>query len=347
MTVNKITITQPDDWHLHLRDGDALSTTVPHSAKNFSRAIVMPNLDPPVVSVQAALSYRERIIAEVPANSNFQPLMTLYLTDNMKPAEVSNIKESPHVMGIKYYPSGATTNSNSGVTHVTKVYHLIEKMASMGIPLLVHGEVTDTNIDIFDREKVFIETILYPLIERYPELRVILEHITTEDAVNFVKTQSKNVAATITIHHLLYNRNDMFFKGIKPHFYCLPVLKRDTHQRALINAALSGNPKFFLGTDSAPHSQSEKESSCGCAGIYSSPAALELYCEFFDSHNKLDKLEGFSSFFGADFYGLPRNNKRVTFEKIKWRMAKDFSFGDQRIIPIHSDQELQWQITRG
>ena len=346
MASTKITITQPDDWHLHLRDEEALSTTVPHSAKHFGRAIVMPNLDPPIVSAQAALRYRERIIAKIPPSSNFQPLMTLYLTDNMEALAVSNIKESAHIMGIKYYPAGATTNSDSGVTDIAKVYTVIEKMALLGVPLLVHGEVTDPNVDIFDRERIFIETILSPLIERYPELKIILEHITTKDAVDFVKAQSEKVAATITIHHLLYNRNDMFFKGIKPHLYCLPILKRDTHQRALVDAALSGNPKFFLGTDSAPHSQSEKESSCGCAGIYSSPAALELYSEFFDSHSKLDKLEGFASFFGADFYGLPRNDKQITLEKMKWRMAKDFSFGDQLIIPIHAGQDLQWQITR-
>ena len=346
MKLSKITIAQPDDWHLHLRDGVALSTTVPHSAKNFGRAIVMPNLSPPIVSVHAALQYRDRIINKIPRNSNFQPLMTLYLTENIEVSEIESIKRSEHVLGVKYYPAGATTNSNSGVNDVTRVYHIIEKMALLDIPLLVHGEVTDSNIDIFDREKVFIETILSPIVQRYPELRIVFEHITTKNAVDFVKSQPKNIAATITIHHLLYNRNDMFSRGIKPHFYCLPVLKRDTHQRALIEAALSENPQFFLGTDSAPHSQSEKESSCGCAGIYSSPSALELYCEFFDSHNKLNNLEGFASFFGADFYKLPRNERKVTLEKIKWKMAEDFSYGDQRIIPIHAGQELQWQVTR-
>jgi len=345
MHPNKITITKPDDWHLHLRDKLALSTTVPHSARAFGRALVMPNLTPPIITVDEAISYRERIIAEVPKNSNFQPLMTLYLTDNTELKELSKIKDSEHVLGVKYYPAGATTNSSNGVTSIEKVYHLIEEMSHLDIPLLFHGEVTDHHVDIFDREKVFIETILSPLTERYPDLRIVLEHITTKNAVDFVKDQSKNVAATITIHHLLYNRNDMFLGGLRPHFYCLPVLKRDIHQKALIKASLSGNPKFFLGTDSAPHTQSKKESSCGCAGIYSAPAALELYFEFFENNDGLDKLEGFASFFGADFYQLPRSKKTITLKKNKWRIPKEISFQGETIIPMHADQEVQWQIT--
>lgn len=344
MNPNNITITQPDDWHLHLRDQSALPTTVPHSAKAFGRAVIMPNLDPPITTVRAALSYRKRIIAAIPSNSNFQPLMTLYLTENMELEEISEIKNSEHVIGVKYYPAGVTTNSNRGIESMSKVYPLIEKIAELGIPLLVHGEVTDKNVDIFDREQVFIDAILGPLANRYPELKIILEHITTKQAVEFVETQSENIAATITIHHLLYNRNDIFLGGIRPHFYCLPILKRDTHQKSLIKAALSGNPKFFLGTDSAPHGQSQKESNCGCAGIYSAPTAFELYSEFFEHNNCLEKLEGFASFYGADFYGLPRNQRTITLEKNKWRVPLEFNFEDELIIPMHAGQELRWRI---
>ncbi|HAO89082.1 MAG TPA: dihydroorotase, partial [Gammaproteobacteria bacterium] len=294
MTTKTITITKPDDWHLHLRDGEMLGTTVPHTARSFSRAIVMPNLKPPVTTVEQALAYRQRILNALPTDTNFSPLMTLYLTDNLAQEELVRLSEEPAVVAVKYYPAGATTNSDSGVSSIDRVMPSLEVMAKRGIPLLIHGEVTDGEIDIFDREQRFIDTVLTPLRAQLPELKVVLEHITTANAVEFVSEQSSNVAATITVHHLLYNRNHLLAGGVRPHFYCLPVLKRNSHQLALIEAATSGNPKFFLGTDSAPHPKGDKEAACGCAGIYTAAGALELYAEVFDQADALDRLGGFA-----------------------------------------------------
>jgi dihydroorotase len=346
MSSDYISITRPDDWHVHLRDAVALQTTVPHTANVFARAIVMPNLTPPITTVAAALEYRERILAATPAGSGFNPLMTLYLTDTLAVDEIVKIQNADSVVAVKYYPAGATTNSESGVTSIEKVYPVIEKMEELGIPLLIHGEVTDAEIDIFDRERVFIETVLEPLLIKHPQLKVVLEHITTRDATEFVTSQADNVAATITVHHLLYNRNDLLAGGVRPHFYCLPILKRNTHQEALVAAALSGSPKFFLGTDSAPHGKSSKESDCGCAGIYSVPAALELYAEFFDQHNALDKLEAFASFYGADFYQLPRNEEKISLSKSPWTMPKNFTLDDDVVIPIRAGQAIPWQLSK-
>ena len=315
MSVDQISLTKPDDWHVHLRDGEALATTVRHSARLFARAIVMPNLEQPVTTVAMAASYRERILAARPAGSQFDPLMTLYLTDSTSPGEIEQAARSDFVHAVKYYPAGATTNSANGVTDITKVTGVLEKMATCGVPLLVHGEVTDNDIDIFDREKVFIDSILAPIVDRIPGLKIVLEHITTADAADFVSSQGGNVAATITAHHLLNNRNDLLAGGVRPHFYCLPVLKRSTHQQALIEAATSGSEKFFLGTDSAPHPQHLKETSCGCAGIYTAPAALELYAEVFDEAGALDKLEGFCSLHGPRFYGLPVNQDNISLHR--------------------------------
>ncbi len=342
MSSDYISITRPDDWHLHLRDTESLQTTVPHTARVFGRAIVMPNLKPPVTTVALALEYRKRILQH--SGKGFNPLMTLYLTDNTSTEEIECISQTESVVAVKYYPAGATTNSDNGVSSIDKVYDSIEKMAECGVPLLIHGEVTDADIDIFDREKVFIDTVLEPLLQRYPSLKTVLEHITTKDAADFVSGQGENVAATITIHHLLFNRNDLLAGGVRPHFYCLPILKRDIHQQALVAAALSGSPKFFLGTDSAPHAKSAKETDCGCAGIYSSPAAIELYAEFFDQHDALDRLEPFASFYGADFYGLPRNEDKISLNKNTWTMDDEFKLGDEVVIPIRANQDIQWQL---
>lgn len=344
MSPDTLRLTLPDDWHLHLRDDAALATTVPHTAAQFGRAIIMPNLKPPVTTVGAALAYRDRILAARPAGSAFSPLMTLYLTDRLPSSEVQLAVDSEHVHAIKYYPAGATTNSDNGVTDIATVYPVLERMAELGLPLLVHGEVTDTAIDIFDREKIFIDTILSPLLQRLPELRVVLEHITTRDAVQFVREAPANVGATITAHHLLYNRNHLLSGGIRPHFYCLPVLKRNTHQEALIEAATSGNAKFFLGTDSAPHSRATKEHACGCAGIYSAPVALELYAEAFAQVDALDRLEGFASFHGADFYGLPRNTTHIVLQQQEWQMPASLPYLDADIIPIRANEAIQWRL---
>lgn len=346
MNPAKLSLTLPDDWHLHLRDGTALTTTVPHTAVQFGRAIIMPNLKPPVTTVEAALSYRDRILAARPAHNQFQPLMTLYLTDKLPVSEVQKAVASEHVHAIKYYPAGATTNSDNGVTRIDAVMPVLEYMAESGLPLLVHGEVTTHEIDIFDREQVFIDTVLGPLLQRLPGLRVVLEHITTSQAVEFVNAAPANVAATITVHHLLYNRNDMLVGGVRPHLYCLPILKRNIHREALVGAATSGNPKFFLGTDSAPHARLTKEHACGCAGVYSAPVALELYAEVFDQCEALDKLEGFASFHGADYYRLPRNETRIQLEKIEQRVPAHYSFLDDTIIPIRANEAVQWRIAR-
>ncbi|MBL4607382.1 MAG: dihydroorotase [Pseudomonadales bacterium] len=344
--MKEINITLPDDWHLHLRDHDSLQSTVPATARCFGRAIIMPNLQPPITTSAQAEAYQQRIIANTPEGSPFTPLMTLYLTDNTTAEDIKQAKDSGFIYAAKLYPAGATTNSDSGVSDVKKITAVLEMMQTLDMPLLVHGEVTDTNIDIFDREAVFIETILKPLKEDFPRLKVVLEHITTEDAVQFVENSDDTVAATITAHHLLYNRNHMLVGGIKPHYYCLPILKRNRHQQALIAAAISGNPKFFLGTDSAPHAQSAKESACGCAGCYTAPTAIELYAEVFDTHNALDKLEGFASFFGPDFYGLPRNTQTLTLIRQVWTVPATYNMGDSTLIPLRANEELAWQIKR-
>ena len=344
MTTKTITITKPDDWHLHLRDGEMLGTTVPHTARSFSRAIVMPNLKPPVTTVEQALAYRQRIINALPTDTNFSPLMTLYLTDNLAQEELVRLSEEPAVVAVKYYPAGATTNSDSGVSSIDRVMPSLEVMAKRGIPLLIHGEVTDGEIDIFDREQRFIDTVLAPLRAQLPELKVVLEHITTANAVEFVTEQSSNVAATITVHHLLYNRNHLLAGGVRPHFYCLQVLKRNSHQLALIEAATSGNPKFFLGTDSAPHPKGDKETACGCAGIYTAPGALELYAEVFDQADALDRLEGFASLNGPRFYGLPLNTEKISLVRDSWQMEESFQFGSNTVIPVRAGETLHWRL---
>jgi dihydroorotase len=338
-------LTKPDDWHLHLRQGKAMSSVVGMTARQMGRAIVMPNLSLPVKTVKQALDYRSEIVSALPKSSGFNPLMTLYLTDNTTRQDIINASIEEHVYAVKLYPAGATTNSESGVTNLSNVYSALEQMQKEGVPLLVHGEVTQDNIDIFDREAIFIETVLMPLVAKFPELKVVLEHITTKDSVDFVTSSRPNIGATITAHHLLANRNHMLVGGIKPHYYCLPVLKRKApHQDALIAAATSGNPKFFLGTDSAPHYQNEKESACGCAGIFSAHAAIELYAEAFEKVNKLDMLEGFASHYGADFYGLKRNREIITLEKRPWIVPKSYSFSNSKVIPFLAEEQLSWRL---
>lgn len=342
--MDTITITQPDDWHLHVRDGAALNTVIPHTARCFGRAIIMPNLKPPVTTTEQALAYQDRILSSIPAGSNFQPLMTLYLTDNTNPSEIQKAKDSGYVHAVKYYPAGATTNSDAAVTDINKTYDVLEVMESVGMPLLLHGEVTDGDIDIFDREAVFIDKILTPLSTRFPNLKVVLEHITTRQAAEFISTASDNIAATITPQHLLYNRNEIFKGGIRPHYYCLPILKREVHRQALNDAICSGSHKFFLGTDSAPHSQANKESACGCAGIYSAHAAIEFYTEAFEQAGALDKLEGFASFHGADFYGLPRNTHKITLQKQAWTVPDSYDFNGEKLIPLRANETIGWQL---
>jgi dihydroorotase len=343
-----LTITRPDDWHVHLRDGDALTTTVPDTSRYFGRAIVMPNLVPPVTNAELATQYHQRILAASTNDSNkskqFQPLMVLYLTDKTTPKEIKDAKATGIVFAAKLYPAGATTNSTSGVTNVDNIADVLAAMQEVGMPLLVHGEVTDHDIDIFDREAVFIDTILKPLVAKYSDLKIVLEHITTKNAVDFVKQAGENVAATITVHHLLFNRNHMLVGGIRPHFFCLPILKRNIHQQALIEAATSGSAKFFLGTDSAPHPQHAKESDCGCAGCYTSHAAIELYAEAFEAANALDKLEGFASLHGPAFYDLPVNDDKITIEKVEWQVPATLSFGEDVVVPIRANDTIAWQI---
>ncbi|MEO1133773.1 MAG: dihydroorotase [Cyanobacteria bacterium J06639_1] len=338
-----LTLTRPDDWHLHLRDGAALKAVLPHTVRQFARAIVMPNLKPPVRTVAEAAAYRDRIVAAIPAGHQFEPLMTLYLTDNTSPEEIFAAKASQFVKAVKYYPAGATTNSDFGVTDIRKCDRVFAAMQEVYLPLLLHGEVTDKNIDIFDRESAFIENHLVPLKSRFPDLRVVLEHITTSDAVEFV-LETENIAATITPQHLLFSRNILFEGGIRPHFYCLPILKRETHRLALLQAATSGNPKFFLGTDSAPHSRNRKENSCGCAGCFSALHAMELYAEAFESVNALDKLEAFASFYGADFYQLPRNTERIALTETTWRIPDELSFMESGLIPLRAGEKLTWKM---
>jgi len=341
--MQQLTITRPDDWHLHFRDGDKLSRTVTDTVRVFGYAVAMPNLVPPVLTVEQALAYRQRLLKET-SHKHFKPVMALYLTDNTSTSEVEKAASTQHIIGCKLYPAGATTNSDSGVTSIAKLYPLFEVMQKVDLPLLIHGEVTDSHVDIFDREKVFIDQTLQPLTARFPKLRIVFEHITTNDAVDFVQGAEKNIAATITAHHLLFNRNHMLAGGIRPHYYCLPVLKRNTHQQALIKAATSGSPKFFLGTDSAPHAKSRKEQACGCAGAYTSPAAIELYAAAFEQANALDKLEAFASFYGADFYRLPRNTDKITLRKSPWQVPASIAFGDETIIPLCAGETLAWQL---
>ena len=342
---DSISILRPDDWHAHLRDGELMASVVGATARQFARAIVMPNLKPPVVTVDDAKAYRDRILAAVPKKrATFVPLMTLYLTDNTPPDEIAKAKASGFVKAVKYYPAGATTNSDEGVTDIRKCDAALEAMEAEEIPLLVHGEVTDADIDVFDREAVFIDRTLAPLLKRFPKLRVVLEHITTREAAAFVERASESVAATITAHHLLMNRNALFAGGVRPHHYCLPVLKREAHRRALVKVATSGNPKFFLGTDTAPHARSVKETDCGCAGIYTAHAALELYAEAFEEAEALDRLEAFASHFGPDFYGLARNRKRVKLEKAEWDVPAAYAFGREAVVPLRAGEKLRWRF---
>ena len=338
-----ISLTRPDDWHLHVRDGDALRTVVPHTAAQFGRAIIMPNLRPPVTTTAAALAYRERIRSAVPEGLTFEPLMTLYLTDNLPADEIKRARDAS-VVAVKLYPAGATTNSDAGVTDRRKTYRTLEAMQRSRMPLLMHGEVTAPEIDLFDREAVFIDTQLIPLRRDFPELKIVFEHITTREAAQYVQQANRFTAATITAHHLLYNRNAIFTGGIRPHYYCLPVLKRETHRLALVQAAISGSDKFFLGTDSAPHATHLKEHAVGCAGCYTAHAAIEMYAEVFDAAGALDRLEAFASFHGADFYGLPRNTARITLKREAWTVPETFAFGEAQLKPLRSGEALPWKL---
>jgi len=344
MRRDEIRLTRPDDWHLHLRDGALLKAVAPATARRFARAIVMPNLKPPVTTVDHAIAYRERIVAALPQDSAFEPLMTLYLTDNTSAEDIRRAAQSDIVHAVKYYPAGATTNSDSGVTDLERASPALEAMQEAELPLLLHGEVTDPEIDIFDREAVFIERHLAPLMDKFPALRMVLEHVTTHDAVDFVAAAPNRLAATITVHHLLFNRNAMFEGGLRPHRFCLPVIKREPHRRALLAAATSGSPKFFLGTDSAPHPKSAKESDCGCAGVYSAPTALELYAEVFEQAGALDKLEAFASFHGADFYKLPRNTGQIVLRREATPVPAELPVGDDALVPLGAGSSLNWRL---
>jgi dihydroorotase len=342
--ISSLTITRPDDWHLHLRDGATMASVLPHTARQFARAIVMPNLKPPITTTAQALAYRERILAALPQGMRFEPLMTLYLTDNTPPDEIRRAKESSLVHAVKLYPAGATTNSDAGVTDLGKCRRTLEAMQEVGMPLLVHGEVTDSDIDIFDREAVFIDRVMIPLRRDMPELKVVFEHITTRDAAQYVRDADGQVGATITAHHLLYNRNEIFRGGIRPHYYCLPVLKREVHRQALVQAATSGSPKFFLGTDSAPHPKGAKEHACGCAGCYTALHAMELYAQAFEAAGALDKLEGFASLHGADFYGLPRNADKITLQRESWELPAELPMGEATVVPLDAGATLAWKM---
>ncbi len=341
--MKSISIIKPDDWHLHLREGQILETILPATVNSFRRAIVMPNLVPPVTNVESAMSYRQDILRACPDGEMFEPLMVLYLTDHTTPADVKAASENPYIHAYKLYPAGATTNSASGVTSLPDLMPTLEALAESQLPLLVHGEVTDPAVDVFDREEMFIEHVLSPLLDALPELKVVFEHLTTRQGVEFVTDASDNVAATLTAHHLLLNRNAMFNKGLRPHHYCLPVLKREEHRQALVAAAISGNHKFFLGTDSAPHDRVLKESACGCAGIYSSPVALELYAQIFEDNSALEKLEGFASLYGPEFYGLAVNQERVTLKKEDWKVPAEITAGSEKIVPLCAGETLRWQ----
>ena len=338
-----LTLTRPDDWHIHFRDGAAMQSVLPDTARVFGRAIAMPNLKPPVVSVADAAAYRARLLAAA-VGTSFEPLMTLYLTDHTQPDEILRARKSGFVHAVKYYPAGATTNADAGVTELTQAYQAIAAMEEVGMPLLLHGEVVDPEVDVFDREAVFIERHLIPLLHDFPKLKIVLEHITTRQAAEFVAAAPANVAATVTVHHLLYNRNAMFRGGIRPHMYCLPVLKREQHRLALVAVAISGNPKFFLGTDSAPHAVGAKEAACGCAGIYSAHAAIELYAEAFEDAGALDKLEAFASFYGADFYGLPRHTDTITLRRESWEAPARLKLGDETLVPLRAGEAIRWRV---
>jgi len=342
--MQELTLTRPDDWHLHLRDDALMASVLPDTARQFARAIVMPNLRPPVTTTEQAQAYRERILAALPAGMSFEPLMTLYLTDNTGAEEIRKAKASGIVHAVKLYPAGATTNSDAGVTDLRKTYAALEEMQCCGMPLLVHGEVTSPDIDIFDREAVFIARVMQPLLKDMPELRVVFEHITTKDAAQFVAGAPDTIAATLTPQHLLYNRNAMLVGGIRPHFYCLPILKRETHREALVQAATSGSRKFFLGTDSAPHAQHTKENACGCAGCYSAHNAIELYAEAFEVAGALDKLEAFASFHGADYYGLPRNTSKIMLRREEWHMPHTVEFGGSSLVPLRAGEKMKWKL---
>src|SRR5687767_7005556 len=342
--MERLTLKRPDDWHLHLRDGPAMASVLADSARRFARAIVMPNLKPAVRTTEQALAYRERILAALPRGASFEPLMTLYLTDDTPPEEIARAKLSGRVFGIKLYPAGATTHSDEGVTRLSRCFHALEKMEEVGLPLLVHGESTDPQIDVFDREQAFIEDVLGPTVERFSGLKVVLEHITTREAAQYVEVTGPNVAATITAHHLLLNRNALFLGGIRPHHYCLPVLKRESHREALVEAATSGNPKFFLGTDSAPHARGTKEAACGCAGIYTAHAAIELYATAFDEAGALDKLEGFAAIFGARFYGVPLNTDTITLQRTEWRVPERLALGHDELVPLRAGETIPWKL---
>ncbi len=343
-TIQTLTITRPDDWHLHLRDGAVLADVLPHTARQFGRAIVMPNLKPPVTTTAQAQAYRERILAALPQGMQFEPLMTLYLTDNTPPDEMRRAKDSGFIHAVKYYPAGATTNSDAGVTDLSKCTKTLEAMQEVGMPFLVHGEVTDPSVDIFDREAVFIERVLQPLRKAMPALRIVFEHITTKDAAQYVSDSNGNLAATITAHHLLYNRNEIFKGGIRPHYYCLPVLKREEHRKALVKVATSGDARFFLGTDSAPHAKGVKEHACGCAGCYTALHAMELYTEAFEQAGALDKLEAFASFNGPAFYELPRNVDTVTLKRESWILPAELPLGDNTIVPLNGGESIGWKL---
>ena len=342
--MQRITFTRPDDWHVHLRDGGEMRAVVADTARRFARAIIMPNLTPPITTTKMAMIYRSRILAALPKQSKFEPLMTLYLTGKTGPQEIVKAKQSSIVHGVKYYPAGATTHSNSGITDLSRCFATLEEMQKQNMPLLVHGEVADPEVDVFDREKVFIERVLSQIRQRFPRLRIVFEHITTREAVEYVKSAPDNIAATITAHHLLLNRNAMFSGGLCPHHYCLPVLKREEHRKALIMAATSGNPKFFLGSDSAPHAKNAKEAGCGYAGIYTSHAAIELYAEAFEQVGALDKLEAFASFHGADFYRLPRNTDKITLARRSWKAPRTLRFGKESLVPLRAGEAIGWQL---
>ncbi|HTQ77669.1 MAG TPA: dihydroorotase [Burkholderiales bacterium] len=342
--MDRLTLARPDDWHLHLRDGPSLAAVLGHTARRFARAIVMPNLQPPIRTTQQAVEYRERILAALPAGAAFEPLMTLYLTDDTPPEEITRAKISGRIHGVKLYPAGATTHSDAGVTRLSRCFAALERMEEVGLPLLIHGEVTDPEVDVFDREKAFIDEILGPLVERFQGMKVVLEHVTTRDAVQYVEVTGANVAATITAHHLLLNRNALFLGGLRPHHYCLPVLKREPHREALVEAAISGNPKFFLGTDSAPHARTAKEAACGCAGIYTAHAAMELYATAFEEAGALDRLEGFASRFGAAFYGLPENRGTITLVRESWEVPSSYGFGAETLVPLRAGETVPWKL---
>jgi dihydroorotase len=342
-----LSIIRPDDWHLHLRDGEQMRAVLLHTAHRFARAIVMPNLRPPIATTRMALAYRDRILASLPAGMRFEPLMTLYLTDATSPAEIREAKKSGGIHGVKYYPAGATTNSAGGVTDIAKCHETLEMMEEVDLPLLVHGEVTDFEVDVFDKEKIFIDRVLVPISRRFSRLRIVFEHITTREAVDFVKNAPDNIAATITVHHMLFNRNALFQGGIRPHHYCLPIVKREIHRCSVVEAAIGGNPKFFLGTDSAPHSRRDKETACGCAGIFTAHAAIELYAEVFERMDALDKLEAFASFHGPDFYRLPRNKDTITLKKESWMAPATLPFADDELVPLRGGESIGWRVVNG